>query len=37
MIDGLQGRRFDGFEELITRTRAELAFRQSSVTAREHD
>jgi integrase len=37
VIDGLQGRRFDGFEELITRTRAELAFRQSSVTAREHD
>ncbi len=30
-----EGRRFDGFEELISRTRAELVFRPSSVAAGE--
>ncbi len=34
-IDGLQGRRFDSFEELISRMRTELVFRQSSVAAGE--
>jgi hypothetical protein len=37
VIDGLQGRRFDGFEELISQTRAELVFRPSSVAAGEDD
>jgi integrase len=37
VIDGLQGRRFDGFEDLLSRTRAEPAFRQRSVAADEAD
>jgi integrase len=35
VIDGLQGRRFDGFDPLIEAARADLVFRSSSVGADE--
>lgn len=35
VIDGLQGRRFDGIDALISAARAELEFPQSSLSARE--